>query len=464
MGVGRDLAARHKDGSEFPVEVSLSYVETRQGIVVMTFVTEITWRKEAERELKAYSERLEELVEERTRGLRAAQAQLLAQQRLQQEVELAAQVQASLLPRAVPSIDGYDFAATARPARYVSGDVYDFIATESGACHIVLADIAGKGIPAALLASTARTLVRAETDHAESPAAILTSVGRSFYDDLNHAEMFITFLVARLDPRWGRLTYASAGHVQILHWRAMDGTVDLLPATGMPIGVLPEAAIAERVEDVCPGDVLLFSSDGIVEAANAAGELFGMDRLVATLVANAGRPAADLAQAIVSAVEAFCGDVPRSDDLTLVVLQAQPRTLSFAYPAALAHLNEVTGLIRRATAPYGDDFAYQMELAASEIVTNVIEHSYRGASGEIRGQIDLTPDRVSIDVYDDGRPFDPQATSAPPRGALREGGYGLLIAEELTDELSYEPASSSGNHWRLMKRIVEGVSDDVSDH
>ncbi len=413
-------------------------------------------RMRSQEALKEYSERLEDMVKERTRELREAQAQLLAQQRLQQEVELAAQVQTSLLPRGVPSLEGFDFAATALPARYVSGDMYDFTRCGPETCHIVLADIAGKGIPAALLTSTARALMRAETEHEDSPATILSSVNTALYEDLAHAEVFITFLAARLDVRLGTLTYANAGHTETLWWQQANRTCRTLPATGLPLGIDADAPILEETLTLRPGDVLVFYSDGITEAANPHDELFGLDRLIAILSEHAHLPASELTQAIVEAVETFRAGAPLSDDLTLIVLKVLPRTISFTYPATLGHLNEVTALVQQVASAYGNDFAYQMELAASEIVTNVIQHAYRTSSGEMRGQITLLPDQIQLDLYDDGAPFDPSQAPPPALTELPDRGRGLFVARQLADELIYNPATPEGNHWRLIKR-AEGA-------
>ena len=451
IGIGREVVGRRKDGTTFPMDLAVSEVRLGDRRLFTGIVRDITKRKQAAEALKEYSERLEDMVEERTRELREAQAQLLAQQRLQQEIELAAEVQTSLLPRGVPSLEGFDFAATALPARYVSGDMYDFTRCGPETCHIVLADIAGKGIPAALLTSTARALMRAETEHEDSPATILSNVNTSLYEDLTHAEVFITFLAARLNARLGTLTYANAGHTETLWWQRASRTCRTLPATGLPMGIYADLSILEETLALRPGDALVFYSDGITEAANPHDELFGLDRLIATVGTHVHLSASELAQAIVKAVEAFRAGAPLSDDLTLIVLKVLPRTISFAYPATLDHLNEMTTLVQQVASAYGSDFAYQMELATSEIVTNVIEHAYRLSSGEMRGQITLLPDQIQLDLYDDGTLFDPSLLPPPDLGEPCEGGYGLFVARQLADELTYNPATPDGNHWRLIK-------------
>jgi PAS domain S-box-containing protein len=441
------------DGRLRDYEVQISALHRvrgeRDGWIVL--LHEITKRKQAQAILQQYSEQLKGMVVERTRGLEAAQAQLLAQQRLQQEIELAAQIQTSLLPAHVPAFDGYEFAAMAIPSRYVSGDLYDFIVTGPETCHIVVADIAGKGVPAALLSSTARTLIRAETDHETSPGRMLTNVNASFYRDLAQAEMFITFLAARLDARSGTLAYANAGHTAALWWRQATGRCEMCPATGLPIGVLPDATVEERVLALHPGDTLVFYSDGIPEATNAAGEFFGMERLAALVDANPHLSAAGLMQYIVGAVEVFVGSASHSDDITLLVLKVLPRVLSFDCEAVLDNLHEIATLVRRAAQPYGETFAYAVELATSEIASNIIKHAYGTASGRIRGVLQVLPDRLQLDLYDDGAPFDPNALKPPDLGELHEGGYGLFIAQKVLDELRYTARTAQGNHWKLVK-------------
>ena len=275
------------------------------------------------------------------------------------------------------------------------------------------------------------------------------------YEDLTHAEMFITFFAARLNARLGTLTYANAGHTEALWWQQASRTCHALPATSLPIGINADLPILEETLTLRPGDALVFYSDGITEAANPHDELFGLDRLIAILSDHAHLSASDLAQVIVEAVETFRADEPRSDDLTLIVLKVLPRTISFTYPATLDHLHEVTTLVQQVASAYGSDFAYQMELAASEIVTNVIRHAYSLSPGEMCGQITLLPNQIQLDLYDDGAAFDPSLLPPLDLSEPCEGGYGLFVARQLTDELTYTPATPDGNHWRLVK-LTEG--------
>ena len=158
-----------------------------------------------------------------------------------------------------------------------------------------------------MMSSTARALLRVGAGRKSSPGPGLSNLNRFLYDDLTHAGRFITIVAANLDRRTAALDYASAGHTEVLWYRASPGVCEKLPATGPPIGVLPESDIDERHVALCPGDLLLFYSDGVTEAENETSEFFGTDRLIALLQKNQLLPAAAVAQSIVEAVDAFAG-------------------------------------------------------------------------------------------------------------------------------------------------------------
>jgi len=180
-----------------------------------------------------------------------------------------------------------------------------------------------------------------------------------------------------------------------------------------------------------------------------------MEQLVDLVCRNAHLSAGELTQAIVEAVEEFRADSPRSDDLTLVILKALPREVGFSYPGDLRDLDAITAVVKQNASAYGEEFAYQMELAASEIVTNILKHSYGGHPGEIRGRITLRPDCLQLDLWDDGESFDIDAVVVPDPDEPQIGGYGLVVVRQATDKLEYVPASPEGNHWRMLKHATE---------
>lgn len=409
---------------------------------------------QAERDLQHYANRLEEMVEERTAALRAAQEKLLAQQRLEQEIALAAQVQASLLPRAMPQMEGYRFYALASPAQQIGGDLYDLIQKDEGCC-IVTADISGKGIPAAMFIAAARVLMRHWSESLRSPAAALQALNRTLYTDLSQAGMFITFFAARLDARTGVLRYANTGHTSALWYRSSSDMFQLLGATGLPVGILPELIADEREIYLRPGDLLLIYSDGLTETQNPQGELFGLERVQEVLRAHLHDEPAQLLNYLFDAVNRFAEQEPRSDDLTLLLIQAMPRTVEFSYPASFKRLDEMSTFIRLNVNAYGEEMAYQVELAASELFTNMIRHAYAGREdGEIRGRLTLAEDWFQVEVWDQGRSFDPFSIPNPDLNQVHESGYGLFIIRTIMDEWEYHPSTPQGNYWRLRKRMT----------
>jgi sigma-B regulation protein RsbU (phosphoserine phosphatase) len=248
------------------------------------------------------------------------QRQAETQARLERELRLASDIQRSLLPASCPVVPGFEIAAHWRSAREVSGDFYDFLSLSNGRLGIVIGDVSDKGVPAALFMALSRSLVRSGLLGASSPADGLRHANRWIMKD-TASDMFLTLFYAVLDPANHTLTYVNAGHNPPLLLYSNEKRYQYLDRHGIALGVKEEAAYGEHTVRLGPGDVLVLYTDGVCEAMNADGALFGEDqvRLLATL--HADQPPATIIARLNEAIAGFVGDEPASDDATLIVLR-----------------------------------------------------------------------------------------------------------------------------------------------
>lgn len=240
-------------------------------------------------------------------------------ERKESELRIAAEIQTSFLPRTAPDIRGCEIAAFTHPAKEVGGDFYDFFGLGEGRYALVIADVAGKGVPAALYMALSRTTVRTVARGCRAASEIVRRSNEIILEDAGSVS-FVTLLYAVVDERARTLTYVNAGHNPAVLRRA-DGTMETLEPTGPVIGFLADMEFAEVTVPLWPGDLLVFYTDGVTEAENGEGAMFGEERLSAVIEAAADRSAGEVAKAIRDAVTAFAGEAPQFDDITVVVLR-----------------------------------------------------------------------------------------------------------------------------------------------
>jgi serine phosphatase RsbU (regulator of sigma subunit) len=234
-----------------------------------------------------------------------------------QELSAARVIQQQLLPKDLPSLPGWHVAAYYQPARAVGGDFYDIFELPDGQVALVTGDVTDKGIPAALVMATTHSILHGDALGLVSPGAVLQRANDRLYLDIP-AHMFVTCLYMVLDPMSGRLRYANAGHN--LPYLATPDGVEELRATGMPLGALPDMTYEENEARLAPGDSILLYSDGLVEAHNPAGEMFGFPRLQQVVENSSGSER--LIDECLTALRAFVGrDWEQEDDITLLTLR-----------------------------------------------------------------------------------------------------------------------------------------------
>jgi sigma-B regulation protein RsbU (phosphoserine phosphatase) len=237
--------------------------------------------------------------------------------RLERELQVAREVQSSLIPLQTPNIAGWNFAARWKPARQVSGDFYDFVPVGQR-LGIVIADVSDKGMPAALFMALSRSIIRASVTSTRSPAEDIDQANRLICADSTDS-MFVTLFYAQLDPETGELVYVNAGHNPPLLYRANQDELIELTRTGMVLGLFEAVDFEQRTVQLDPADFILLYTDGVSEAMDAHNREFGKERLRRVLLDNRRASAEDVAEAIEQALTAFTGEAAPSDDITFVI-------------------------------------------------------------------------------------------------------------------------------------------------
>jgi sigma-B regulation protein RsbU (phosphoserine phosphatase) len=247
----------------------------------------------------------------------------IEQLQMEREMELGRKIQLSLLPESCPSVPGWEFAASYQAAHQVGGDFYDFIPVAPSRLGLLIGDVVGKGVPAALLMGLSRTTIRTVAMSGLGPASTLKQANDLIIRD-SRSELFLTAAYAELDTLSGRLTYALGGHNRPLHYRDGDGKIEELAAESMFLGSWADIELEERAIEVAPGDLLVFYTDGITEAMDKQSAFFGEGRLQAAIAKLAGASAHQVLDGILAEVRRFVGSATPSDDLTLFVVRRLP--------------------------------------------------------------------------------------------------------------------------------------------
>ena len=401
-------------------------------------------------------------VQDQHRRLREALETKQAFTALRKELDIATRVQLSILPQKSEKAKTFEIVGGMWPAKEVGGDFFDYFRIDDDNFGIAVADVSGKGVPAALFAVMASTTLRGIAPHVGSPGAILEDVN-NFLEEHNDENLFITFFYGVLHEPTGRFTYANGGHNAPVI--IDENGVNLLDLTdGMVLGMFDGMVFEEAYFDLTPGSKMVLFTDGIPEAFNGAGEAYGDDRLLDKLKELPNRGAADDVKTIVQSVDNFVGEAPQFDDITCVVLhyKGSPETLEPKPRQKMdekemqveldlkCDLSEI-GRIAEKVEELGESHDWPMNwifntnLALDELITNVINYAFAETTDgqEIKLTLTQTEGSLIVVLEDNGLEFDPFVEADQPdiEAELEDraiGGLGVFFVKSLVDEATYE--------------------------
>ena len=399
-------------------------------------------------ELTRENRRLQELTEAQVEHLRRLNTELVESRRY--EVTIGARIQETLLQCdiASPLTGEWDAAAFTVPSQKIDGDFFDFFDHGPAGFDVVVADVMGKGVPAALLGAAAKTqLVRAMAAlkgvALPEPEQIVSQVHKLITPQLLDLESFITLCYARFDLARQQLSFVDCGHTRILHYRSATGDSAALQGGNLPLGFSTNEEYRQINSSFGPGDRFLFYSDGVTEARNQAGEYYCEERLMALLCRFATRAPDEIIELLRADVAGFTQSETLSDDLTCVAVTIGPAADRVVLDGRIEELERVRELVCDfSTRQWGElvdhDLLDQLTLAADETYANIVKHGRPGMPGE----------PVAVSAYSEqgaavvrfsyrGVAFDPATAAEPAFDGSRSGGFGLYIIRNSVDQVDY---------------------------
>jgi sigma-B regulation protein RsbU (phosphoserine phosphatase) len=404
------------------------------------------------------------------------QADLLERNSLLESLKIGSDIQQALLMGQAPT-DSPHFrvAALTVPSQHVDGDFHDFFTYPDGSLDVLLGDVMGKGVPAALTGAAAKNqFLRSMANKlAAVPGAaiglsdLLLDVQRHIAPRLIEMERYITLVYARFDVAARRLELLDCGHTASLHFRAAEGIVARLNGDNLPLGVVEKERFVPLRVPFAPGDLFFFYSDGVTEARKGKDELFGDERLAECVRRHAGFPPEGLIDAVRREVVAFSGSETFGDDFSCVVVAVRgsvPHCIDL--DSDLGELVRLRAFLRLAytnvaEGPPDEDSLASLALAATEVFSNLVRHGYSGREGQpIRVVAGGNPAEADLRFSHRGAAFaddEPIDLDEP-----RESGMGLFLIRQSVDRVEYLPPTDGWSCVRLVKRWPTGPKGDSS--
>ena len=398
----------------------------------------------------------------------ARQQQIEARQRerIEQELRVARVIQETLLPAEIPAFASWQIQAHWQPAREVSGDFYDFIQLEDGRMAVIIADVTDKGVPAALVMATTRSILRAQAEHLVSPGKVLARTNELLHPDIPQ-KMFVTCLYLLIEPASGKIVFANAGHN--LPYLISAGQVTELRATGMPLGLLPSMEYEEAEAQLSECDALLLSSDGLVEAHDPNREMYGFERMVKVMESEITTD--EIVPELLRTLKEFTGEnYEQEDDITLVTLlytaypsQAEEKSdwnlvTEFEISSQPGNERSASEKVINSLDSFSLDEAERKRLqtAVAEATMNAMEHGNQYQEDlPVRIRVMNNDAQINVRIHDFGQGM-AQAEFVTPdldsklAGEQSPRGWGLFLIQNMVDEMNI----LQGEQGQIIELIV----------
>ena len=417
---------------------------------------------------------------EQTRRLQKVEAELARAR--EHEIFVASEIQRTMLLGQPPDdLKGLGVANLTIPSQSVDGDFYDFFKPNDHSLDLLVADVMGKGIMAAFLGAAMKSrFLRVMNElgafsgrHDQpSPEQIITAVHAGMIKQMEELETFVTLCYGRFDLKAGEFIFVDCGHVRTIYHNAHANKITLLQGVTMPLGFPETDPFKQIVQPFTAGDLFVFYSDGLTEATNPKGEMYGEERLTDLIFQNAGLENENLLKTVRQSIESFTGSKTFDDDFTCVLVRIDPDQ-NGALIAAMdkleieSDLDELAGVrlfVRNFCEAVpdnriGTERIDKLEIAITEVVTNIIRHAYKNQKGrKIVIDAGLYDEKLVLMVYDRGCGFDPEDVPPPEFDGSKYGGFGVFIIRESVDKVTYS-RNDEGKNCTCLTLLLPKMSD-----